>query len=54
MNVLRVVACCLLAFTTAFAQSAPAPTAPVPIVIVRAARLIDGLGGASRFTHGPE
>ncbi|MBC7844230.1 MAG: amidohydrolase family protein [Gemmatimonadaceae bacterium] len=44
MNVLRIVACCVLAFSTTVAQSAPTPTAP--IVIVRAARLIDGLGGA--------
>ena len=45
---LRVVACCALAVTTAFAQAgrAAAPRMPAPIVIVRAARLIDGLGGA--------
>ena len=45
---LRVVACCALAVTTAFAQAGrpAAPRMPAPIVIVRAARLIDGLGGA--------
>ena len=45
MNVLRVVACCLLTLTTAVAQPAPVKAPPVPIVMLRAARLIDGLGG---------
>ena len=45
MKALRIVACCMLAVTTAFAQSVPVKAPPVPVVMLRAARLIDGLGG---------